>query len=167
MKFTPTWTGPYLVRSTVAGSQPCYWIARTETSAAFDAHVPRLRTSPHKTYGKVALESKVADGQGSGRRYHTMDPSLVFAIDRVLIDRAGRRHSSEGEHRGGTSCGVSHLHLALRLPPILYTDRGDNFLSVLAYKVYDRLGVTKYSGSAYRHNTSGLCGCENAPYRRC
>ena len=76
MKFTPTWTGPYLVRSTVAGSQPCYWIARTETSAAFDAHVPRLRTSPHKTYGQVALESKVADGQRSGRRYHTMDLRL-------------------------------------------------------------------------------------------
>ena len=45
--------------------------------------------------------------------------------------------------------------------------RGDNFLSFLAYKVYERLGVTKYSGSAYRHNTSGMCGCENAPYRRC
>jgi hypothetical protein len=42
-------------------------------------------------------------------------------------------------------------------PKILYTDRGGNFLSFLTHKVYQRLGVTKVSGSAHRHRTSGLC----------
>ncbi len=83
MRFTPTWTGPYLVRSKVAGSER-YLISRSETSATFDAHVTRLRTSPHKTYGLVSLESKAADGQGAGRGYHKMDASIVFEIDKVL-----------------------------------------------------------------------------------
>ncbi len=39
----------------------------------------------------------------------------------------------------------------------MYTDRGGNLLSFLAYKVYQRLGVTKVSGSSHRHNTSGMC----------
>ncbi len=42
-------------------------------------------------------------------------------------------------------------------PKILYSDRGVNLLSVLADKVYQRLGVTKVSGSSNRHNTSGMC----------
>ncbi len=42
-------------------------------------------------------------------------------------------------------------------PKILYTDRGGTLLSFLAHKVYQRLGVTKVSGSAHRHRTSGLC----------
>ncbi len=67
MKFTPTWTGPYLVRSKVAGSEHRYLISRTETSATFDAHVTRLRASPHKTFGLVTLKSRTADGQGAGR----------------------------------------------------------------------------------------------------
>jgi hypothetical protein len=40
---------------------------------------------------------------------------------------------------------------------ILYTDRVGNLLSFLSHKVYQRLGVTKVSGSAHRHSTSGLC----------
>ena len=84
MKFVPTWTGPYVVRSKVVGSDSRYLISRTETSATFDAHVTRLRPSPHKTYGLVSLESKVADGQGAGRGYHEMDPSIVFEIDKIL-----------------------------------------------------------------------------------
>ncbi len=66
------------------GSDHRYLISRTETSATFDAHVTRLRPSPHKTYGLVSLESKVADGMGAGRGYHEMDPSIVFEIDKVL-----------------------------------------------------------------------------------
>ncbi len=42
-------------------------------------------------------------------------------------------------------------------PKILYSDRGGNLLSFLAYKVYLRLGVTKVSGSSHRDNTSGMC----------
>ncbi len=39
---------------------------------------------------------------------------------------------------------------------ILYSDRGGNLLSFLAYKVYQSLGVAKVSGSSHRHNVSGL-----------
>ena len=67
-----------MVRSKVWGSDSRYLISRTETSATVDANVTRLRPSPHKTYGLVSLESKVADGQGAGRGYHEMDPSIVF-----------------------------------------------------------------------------------------
>ena len=84
MKFVPGWSGPYLVRSTVPGSQHRYLIARSETSATFDAHITRLRASPHKTFGVVALESRVSDAQGAGRGFHEMDPSIVFEIDRIL-----------------------------------------------------------------------------------
>jgi hypothetical protein len=42
-------------------------------------------------------------------------------------------------------------------PKILYTGRDGNLLSFLAYKVYQRLGVTKVSGSSHRHSTSGMC----------
>jgi hypothetical protein len=49
------------------------------------------------------------------------------------------------------------LHLASRLPRIFYTDRGCNMLSLMAYKVYERLGVQKSTGSAFRQHTSGLC----------
>ena len=73
-----------MVRSTVAGSKHRYLISRSETSATFDAHITRLRASPHKTFGVVALESRVSDGQGSGRGFHEMDPSIVFEIDRIL-----------------------------------------------------------------------------------
>jgi hypothetical protein len=66
------------------GSNNRYRISRTETSATFDAHLTRLRPSPHKTYGLVSLESKVADGQGAGRGYHEMDRSIVFEIEKVL-----------------------------------------------------------------------------------
>ncbi len=41
-------------------------------------------------------------------------------------------------------------------PKSLYTDRGGNLLSYLAYQVYERLGITKASGSSHRHNTSGM-----------
>jgi hypothetical protein len=64
MKFVPSWTGPYRVRSTVPGSQH--------------------RASPHKTFGVVALYSRVSEGQGAGRGFHEMDPSIVFEIDRIL-----------------------------------------------------------------------------------
>ncbi len=64
MKFTPRWTGPYLVRSTVVGSKHRYLISRMETSATLDAHSTRLRASPHKTFGIVALASRTADGTG-------------------------------------------------------------------------------------------------------
>jgi hypothetical protein len=84
MKFVPTWTGPYVVRSKVVGSDSRYLISRTETSATFDAHVTRLRPSPHKTYGLVALESKAVDGGGAGRGFHEMDPTIVFEIDKIL-----------------------------------------------------------------------------------
>ena len=84
MKFTPIWSGPYLVRSTVPGSEHRYLLSRTETSATFDAHATRMRPSPHKTFGVVALESKVADGVGSGRGLHLMDPTIVFEIDKIL-----------------------------------------------------------------------------------
>ncbi len=84
MKFTPRWTGPYLVRSTVPGSKHRYLTSRSETRATFDAHITRLRASPHKTFGVVALESRTADGQGAGRGFHEMDPSIVFEIDRIL-----------------------------------------------------------------------------------
>ncbi len=84
MKLMPRWVGPYLVRSTVVGSAHRYLISRTETSATFDAHITRLRASPHKTFGLVALESRTSDGQGAGRGFHEMDPTIVFEIDRIL-----------------------------------------------------------------------------------
>jgi hypothetical protein len=76
MKFTPTWSGPYLIRSTVPGS--------TETSASFAAHVTRLRTSPHKTFGTVALESTTTDSVGVGRGFLQLDPTIFREIDKVL-----------------------------------------------------------------------------------
>jgi hypothetical protein len=84
MNFTPTWTGPYVIRNKVLGSDHRYLISRTEHSATFETHVTRPRPSPHKTYGPVSLESKVADGTGAGHGYHEMDPSMVFEIDKVL-----------------------------------------------------------------------------------
>ena len=42
-------------------------------------------------------------------------------------------------------------------PRILYSDRGGNLLSLLAHRVYERLGINKASASAYRHNCSGMC----------
>ncbi len=84
MKFTPRWTGPYIVRSTVVGSKHRYSISRTEKRATFDAHITRLRASPHTNFGVVALESRTADGQGAGRGFHEMDSSIVFEIDRIM-----------------------------------------------------------------------------------
>jgi hypothetical protein len=84
LKFVPNWTGPSLLRSPVPGTQHHYLIARSETSAAFVAHITRLRVSPHKMFGVVALESRVSDGQGAGRGFHEIDPSIVFEIDRIL-----------------------------------------------------------------------------------
>ena len=72
------------------GSQHRYLIARSETSATFDAHITRLRASPHKTFGVVALESRVSDGQGAGRGFHEIDPSIAFQIDRILDLNARR-----------------------------------------------------------------------------
>ena len=83
-KFVPKWSGPYIVRSKVPGSEHRYLISRSETSASFDAHITRLRASPHKTFGVVALESHVSDGGGAGRGFHLLDPTIVFEIDRVL-----------------------------------------------------------------------------------
>ncbi len=84
MKFVPRWSGPYMVRSMVPGSEHRYLISRSETSASFDAHITRLRASPHKTFGVVALESHVSNGSGAGRGYHLLDPTIVFEIDRIL-----------------------------------------------------------------------------------
>ena len=42
-------------------------------------------------------------------------------------------------------------------PRILYSDRGGNLLSLLAHKVYERLGINKATASAYHHNSSGMC----------
>jgi hypothetical protein len=72
------------VRSTVVGSEHLYLISRTERSATFDAHITRLRASPHKTVGLVAVESRTAVGQGAGRGFHEMDSTIVFEIDRIL-----------------------------------------------------------------------------------
>jgi hypothetical protein len=83
-KFVPRWSGPYVVRSKVPGSEHRYLISRSETSASFDAHITRLRASPHKTFGVVALESHASDGSGAGRGFHLLDPTIVFEIDRVL-----------------------------------------------------------------------------------
>ena len=78
----------------------------------------------------------------------------------VLIDRASRW--VEAFPMKGNN--AEHLLAAFLLfiwrrgcPRILYTDRGGNLLSFLAYKVYQRLWVTKVSGSSHQHNTSGLC----------
>jgi hypothetical protein len=84
MKLVPTWTGPFVVRCPVAGSQHRYLIARTETSATFDAHIVRLKPAPARTYGAVALESHAADGQGAGRGLHEMDSALVHEIDCIV-----------------------------------------------------------------------------------
>ena len=84
MKLVPTWTGPFVVRCPVAGSQHRYLIARTETSATIDAHVVRLKPAPARTYGVVALESHAADGQGAGRGLHEMDSALVHEIDCIV-----------------------------------------------------------------------------------
>ena len=78
----------------------------------------------------------------------------------VLADRASRW--TEGFPMVSNS--AEHLLAAFLLfiwrrgcPKILYSDRGGNLLSFLAYKVYQSLGVTKVSGSSHRHNVSGLC----------
>ncbi len=42
-------------------------------------------------------------------------------------------------------------------PRIMYSGRSGKLLSFLACKVYQRLGVTKVSSSAHRHNGSSLC----------
>jgi hypothetical protein len=41
-------------------------------------------------------------------------------------------------------------------PKILFSDRGWKLLSMLASKVYERLGIKKESATAYRHNSSGM-----------
>jgi hypothetical protein len=81
--FCPRWAGPYIVRSKVPGSQHRYLISRSETSASFDAHITRLRASPHKTFGLVALEAQSSEGSGASRGFHLLDPTVVFEIDRV------------------------------------------------------------------------------------
>ena len=77
----------------------------------------------------------------------------------VLADRASRW--TEGFPMVSNS--AEHLLAAFLMfiwrrgcPKILYSDRGGNLLSFLAYKVYQSLGVTKVSGSSHRHNVSGL-----------
>ena len=78
----------------------------------------------------------------------------------VLADRASRW--TEGFPMVSNS--AEHLLAAFLLfiwrrgcPKILFSDRGGNLLSFLAYKVYQSLGVTKISGSSHRQNVSGLC----------
>ncbi len=62
--------------------------------------------------------------------------------------------------RGNTVAYLLAAYLLLNwrcgCPKILYTHRGGNLLSFLAYKVYQRLRITKASGSSHRHNTSGM-----------
>jgi hypothetical protein len=69
---------------TGAANDGRYLISRSETSASFDAHITRLRASPHETFGVVALESHASDGSGAGRGFHLLDRTIVFEIDRVL-----------------------------------------------------------------------------------
>ena len=80
----PTWTGPFLIRSRVPGSEHRYLLTRTETSVTFDAHVTRMKLAPKQTYGTVVHEAKAADGVGAGRGYHEMDSSLTLEIDRIV-----------------------------------------------------------------------------------
>jgi hypothetical protein len=78
----------------------------------------------------------------------------------VLVDRASR-WSEAFPMRGNTAEFLLAAFLLFiwrrGCPRILYTDRGGNLMSFLAYKVYQRLGVTKVSGSSHRHNTSVMC----------
>ncbi len=78
----------------------------------------------------------------------------------VLVDRASRW--IEGIPMKGNSAAfllAAFLLFVWRYgcPKGIYGNRGRNLLSFLAYKVYQRLGVSNVSGSAHRHNTSGLC----------
>ena len=68
----------------MSGSNHRYLLARTETSATFDAHVTRLKRTPRQTYGHVALGSRASDGQGAGRGFHEMDSNSLQEIDRIV-----------------------------------------------------------------------------------
>jgi hypothetical protein len=69
---------------------------------SFDAHITRLRASPHKTFGVVALESHVLDGQGAGRGLHLLDPTIVFEIDSILdVNETEALVSFMGDARAG------------------------------------------------------------------
>ena len=83
-KFVPQWQGPYLIRSKVTDSAHRYLLARTETSATFEAHSARLKATAPRTYGAVALAHAAADGVGAGRGIHLMDSSEMLEIDRIV-----------------------------------------------------------------------------------
>ena len=97
--------GPDPISSEAACLSTATLIARTETSATFDAHITRLKRTPKQTYGTVALASRAADGQGAGRGFHEMDSNSLQEIDQIVqCPRAGdprpRRRPASLHHAG-------------------------------------------------------------------
>ena len=77
-----TWVALFVAKSHLSNHR--YLLARTETSATFDAHTTRLKRTPRQTYGHVALGSRASDGQGAGRGFHEMDSNLLQEIDCIV-----------------------------------------------------------------------------------